>query len=177
MKSRKEKFKNKTSRTKLIIGTLVLSIGFGGSFSVAFADQDIQGMLSSWFNKQKTEAIVTIEQAISSEKEIQMQRLKDELRLEIQNAEKELNKFTEMEKEQRILALKSHTDELINNLQIDNSKEKEIIVSKLNKIMQDAFDKMEKEIDKNNKAGENAESINSRASEEISELMVNEGKE
>lgn len=111
--------------------------------TVAFADQDIEGLLSNWFAKQQTKSIETIENAIMSEKEIQMQRLKEELQIEMNDAKKQMDQFTEMEKKRRIHDLKAHTNELIKNIKVDNSKEKEAVINELNKIVNDAIDKMD----------------------------------
>lgn len=157
MKSRKEVYQKKApNKVKLLFGTLFLSIGIGSSISVVFADQDIEGILTNWFNNQKTKSIETIENAIMSEKEIQMQRLKEELQIEMKNAEKELEQYTEQEKEQRINSLKLHTDKLIKGIKIDNTKEKEKIIEKLNIISQDAIDKMEKVSEDKSKDNEKA---------------------
>jgi hypothetical protein len=144
MKSRIEKFKkNKTSkRAKFLVGTLFLSIGVCSSISVAFANQDIESLLVNWFAKQKTESVETIEKSIMSEKEVQMQRLKEELQIEIRDAKQQLDQFTEEEKEKRIIALKTHTDDLIKNIKIDDSAEREAVINELNKIENDAIDKM-----------------------------------
>jgi len=145
MQSRIETFKKKKApkRVKLLIGTLFLSIGVGSSISVAFADQDIQGLLTNWFAKQQTHSIETIEHAVMSEKEIQMQRLKEELQVEMDDAKKQLDQFTDQEKQKRVNDLKTHTDELIKNLKIDNSKEKAAIIDQLDKITNDAIKKMD----------------------------------
>jgi very-short-patch-repair endonuclease len=144
MKSRKEKFRKKTSKgAKLLFGTLFLSIGVGSSITVAFADQDIHGLLSDWFAKQQTTSIETIEKAIMSEKEIQMQRLKEELQIEMNDAEKQLEQFTEEETKQRVNDLKAHTDELIKNISIDQTEEKEAIIIELDEILNESIKKMD----------------------------------
>lgn len=144
MKSRKEKFRKKPSNgAKLLFGTLFLSIGLGSSITIAFADQDIHGLLSDWFAKQQTTSIETIEKAIMSEKEIQMQRLKEELQIEINDAKKQLEQFTEEETEQRVNDLKAHTDQLIENISIDHSEEKEAIINELDEILNESIKKMD----------------------------------
>ncbi|WML41462.1 hypothetical protein RCG19_07380 [Neobacillus sp. OS1-2] len=145
MKSRKEQFKqNKISkRAKLLLGTLFLSMGVGSSITVAFADQDIEGSLGNWFANQQAKSIETIEKAIMSEKEIQLQRLKEELQLEMTNAKQQMDQFTEKEKKQRIKDLKAHTDELIKNLKVDHSSEKAAVINQLNTIQNEAIEKMD----------------------------------
>lgn len=149
MISRKVKHtKRNDLKKKFLIGTLFLIIGIGSSFNVAFADQDIETMLINWFNKQKNNSIELIEAAIMSEKETQMHRLKKELQVEIDNAEQQLNEFTEEEKEKRVNGLRIYTDELVKNLDIDNSKDKARVIEALNKITDKAVEDLEKEVSK-----------------------------
>lgn len=156
MLSRKEKHNKKgTKKTaKFLVGTLFLSAGIISSINVAFADQDIEAMLINWFNKQKTNSIESIEQAVMTEKETQLKRLKEELQLEIKEAEQELNAFTEAEKEKRVKNLQIYTDELIKNYKIDNFEEKSNITSELDLILQQAKEKMDQAVkQENNDAG------------------------
>jgi hypothetical protein len=145
MKSRKVTFTKKktTTRAKLLFGTLFLSIGIGSSITIAFADQDIHGLLGNWFAKQQTKSVETIEKAILSEKELQMQRLKEELQIEMNDAEQQLFQFTEKEKQQRIKNLKHYTDKLIKNLKIDNTEEEAAIINELDTIYNEAIQRMD----------------------------------
>lgn len=144
MESRFAKYrKKKTSRPiRFLIASLILCFGVGGSFSIAFADLDIDSTILSWFDRQGTKSIETIETAISSEKEIQLQRLREALQTEMDNAEQQLNTFTEAEKSARVKALQDYADQLIANLQVDNTEEKQQIASQLEAILTAAKNEM-----------------------------------
>lgn len=145
MKSRKERIqKNNNKKAKVLIGTVLLSAGIASSVSVAFADQNIDAMLTNWFNNKKSESIQKIEQAIMSEKEIQKDRLKEQLQLEIQQSEKELQTFTEEEKQRRVDELKRYTDELIANIDVNNENKEKKIAKELETILQNAEQEMNK---------------------------------
>ncbi|MEQ2529526.1 hypothetical protein EKG37_08555 [Robertmurraya yapensis] len=144
MESRYEKFKKKkTSRPiRVLVAALFLTFAIGGSFSIAFADLDIDSTILSWFDRQGTKSIETIETAISSEKEIQLQRLREALQTEMTNAEQQLNTFTEAEKAARVKSLQDYADQLIANLQVDNTEEKQQIASQLDAILTAAKNEM-----------------------------------
>jgi hypothetical protein len=177
MNSRKVNFPKKkpTKRAKLLFGTLFLSIGISSSITIAFADQDIQGLLSNWFAKQQTKSVETIEKAILSEKELQMQRLKEELQIEMNDAEQQLFQFTEKEKQQRIKNLKHYTDKLIKGLKIDNTEEEEAIKNELETIFNEAIQRMDS-IGKSQQPEETSENENSTENPE-QETIVEIGEQ
>jgi hypothetical protein len=145
MVSRKEKYKkeNISKKAKFLIGSLFLSVGVGSSVNIVFADQDIQSMLKNWFDNQRTASIDQIETAVMTEKETQLQRLKEELQLEIANAEKQLSEFTETEKDKRVKAIQDYADKLIQNIAIDNIGEQTKVTNELDNILSDAISKMD----------------------------------
>lgn len=143
--SRKEKYKAKKQfRIKLLIGVLLLSSTIGGNIGMAFADQDIQSLLSNWFNQKGQESIQTIEDAIMTEKEQQKVRLKEELQSELKNSAQLMDQFTEEEKQKRIQALQEYADQLIKNMKLDNNKEKQKISDEMDKIIQKAINELDK---------------------------------
>ncbi|WP_059173493.1 hypothetical protein [Bacillus sp. FJAT-27445] len=143
--TRKEKYNRKsTLPLKILIGVLFLSVVIAGNIGVAFADQDISGLLSSWFNKKGQESIVSIESAIAAEKETQKLRLKEELQSELLNASERLNRFTEEEKQNRIQALRDYANQLIAGMKVDNSEEEKRIASDLDKEIDKAIKAMDK---------------------------------
>ncbi|TKC16819.1 hypothetical protein [Robertmurraya kyonggiensis] len=144
MESRFERFKKKkTSRPiRFLLASLILCFGIGGSFSIAFADLDINSTILSWFDRQGTKSIESIETAISSEKEIQLQRLKEALQTEMADAEQQLNTFTEAEKLARVQAIQDYADQLIANMDIDNTEEKQQIASQFDAILTAAKNEM-----------------------------------
>lgn len=122
----------------MFIGFLLLVVIIGSSINVVFADQDIQSLLTNWFNKEKDQSITELDKAISTEQGIQTKRLKESLQSEIRGAEAELHTFTENEIDKRISQLQSHADELINSVSIDNSDEKNRVTRELEAILKDA---------------------------------------
>lgn len=144
MESRFERFKKKkTSRPiRVLVAALFICFTIGGSFSIAFADLDIESTILSWFDRQGAKSIETIETAISSEKEIQLQRLKEALQAEMADAEQQLNTFTEAEKSARVQAIQDYADQLIANMNIDNAEEKQQIASQLDAILTAAKNEM-----------------------------------
>lgn len=151
MLSRKVKFKTKKqSKLKLSIGVLFLTAVVLGNIGVAFADQDISSLLTNWFSKKGTESVSTIEKAIMTEKEQQKQRLKEELQLEIDKSSKQLQQFTEDEKEKRIQGLRDYADQLAANINVDNSKEKQKVIDEMDSIIQKAINELDK-VDRNKK--------------------------
>lgn len=133
----------KHSKAKILVGVLFLTTSIGGGIGVAFADSDINALLSNWFNKKGAESMSSIEQAIMSEKEIQKERLKQELQLELANSQKQLSDFTEQEKKQRVQAIQDYANQLIANLKIDNSAQEEQIKQQLGAIIEKAESEMD----------------------------------
>lgn len=129
-------------RILIVIGALFLSISIGSGVKSAFAGQDINSLLTNWFNAKKTESINQIDQAITNEKDLLMVELKKGLQKEIQLAEKELAQFTQDEIDLRVDELRSYADELLLNMSIDNSDEQAAIASTLNVIYEEALKQM-----------------------------------
>jgi hypothetical protein len=144
--SRKKKFRRKKyiNRIKTAIAIVFAVSVIGTSMSVTFADQDVTAKLTSWFEKKKNESLSQIEQAIMDERESQKERLRIELTKVINQADSELDQYTEKEKEKRVQAIRNHADSLINDLTIDNSKNREKITNELNIIIENAIEEMNK---------------------------------
>lgn len=142
-RKRRRKKKSRLEMVRLLIGAVLLIGIIGSSVSITFANQDIQSLLTNWFDTQRGHAIDEIKGAIDTEREIQTERLKEELQLEIQSADKQLQTFTAEEKEKRISELRRYTDELINSFEIDNSESESVVKSELESIFQAAVNEME----------------------------------
>lgn len=144
MISRKKthKKKGRFKINKMFIGFLLLVVIIGSSINVVFADQDIQSLLTNWFNKEKDQSITELDKAISTEQGIQTKRLKETLQSEIRDAEAELHTFTDKEIDKRISQLQSHADQLINSVSIDNSDEKNRVTRELEAILKDGQRRM-----------------------------------
>ncbi|WP_172371541.1 hypothetical protein [Sporosarcina jiandibaonis] len=129
-------------RILIVVGALFLSISIGSGVKSAFAGQDINSLLTNWFNSKKTESINQIDKAITNEKELLMVELKKGLQAEIQHAEDELAQFTQDEIELRVEGLRSYADELLMNMSFDNSDEQAEISATLNAIYEQALKQM-----------------------------------
>ena len=145
MLNRQEKYRKKknTFWAKTMITVLSLTFIIGGTINIAFANEDINAMLTNWFNEKRTTAIVDIKAAISSEKDTQKIRLKEELEKEIGTAEGELSQFTADEKEQRIQNLREYTEKLIGEIDIDNGAAEQELVTRLNGIYEEAINALD----------------------------------
>lgn len=144
MVSRKDKYrKNSKWSAKLLIGVLLLSSIAVGNVSVAFAGEDISSLLTNWFNQKGAQSVTTIEQAINQEKELQKQRLREELQLKISESAKEIDQFTENQKQSKVQSLKAYGDQLISKMNIDSTGEKQEISAKMDSIVQQAIEEMQ----------------------------------
>src|SRR5699024_2603162 len=147
MKRRRDIHGKKKRRfpSKLLIGILLSFIIIGGSINITFADYDISSIISNWFNEKGSEAVEEVNNAMDKEREKQTKRLKEELQSEIESTEEALETFKKEEIEKRSEVLRSYANELIANFEADdsmNSKEKEKIIEKLDKTVEQAIKKM-----------------------------------
>lgn len=130
-------------KRKWLLGAVVLIVFFGGSLNVVFADENIQSVLTNWFDQKKTASISEIEEAIDAEQQKQTVRLQEALRPEIEKLNEQLNAFTDQEKEKSIQVIQGHADQLIANIDLNGAEEKEKVVAELKQIIQEAKAKME----------------------------------
>lgn len=130
---------------KILIGVLLLSGAIVGNIGVAFADQDINSLLTNWFNQKGQESISTINNAIMTEKEQQKIRLKEELQSELSNSAQLLEQYTKEEKQKRILELRQYADKLIEDMRLEhNQAEKQRIAAEMDKEIQKAIKELDK---------------------------------
>lgn len=137
MKSRKE-LNQIRRKKKFLAGVLLLIIPLGSSVGLSFADADVKSKLANWFDNKGQQSISLIESAILSEKELQKQRLKEELELEMGRSAKDLEEFTSSHKEAKIKELREYTDSIIANINVDTEGEKSQVVNEIEKIMAEA---------------------------------------
>lgn len=130
-------------KSRAIISMLLIFLLISSSIKIAFADQDIEGLLTAWFHKKKAESITEIDSAIKEEQKRQTDRLKEVIQVEIEKADQRLKEFTEKEKAKRVERLRKYTDQLIEQIHIDDSDEKERIISELETIFEEAKAKMD----------------------------------
>ncbi|MBN6885215.1 ASC-1-like (ASCH) protein [Cytobacillus horneckiae] len=127
---------------KLVAGMLFVVLMVGSSFSIVFANEDMESMLTSWFEHKKADSIASIENAVAAEQEKQTARLKEEMRVKIAEADKQIQATTQSEIEKRVNELQSYTDELIQSFDPEREDVDETI-AELNAIMQSAKEQME----------------------------------
>ncbi|MGE7769321.1 hypothetical protein ACQKMK_02150 [Viridibacillus arvi] len=139
---------NKQTLIKLamILGILLIGFSLGNGMKSAFADQDLQTMLTNWFNIKKTNSVSEIDQAITAEKEQLIGNIKGEIQLEMKRTADELATFKNAEKEQRIAALRDYTSELIANkkssIREDKEADMESYEAEINWIVEEAIAKI-----------------------------------
>ncbi|SET17494.1 hypothetical protein SAMN05421676_103128 [Salinibacillus kushneri] len=135
--------RRKRKNRKRLLGAFLLIVFFSSSMNMVFADQNIQSLLTNWFDQKKTAAIDEIEEAVDAEQQEQTQRLQKELQSEIEQLDKKLNDFTNQEKEKRVQAIQEHADELIANMNLDETEKREFVRAELKQIVQEAKNKMD----------------------------------
>ena len=145
MLNRKDTYrkKKKTGLMKVLIAVITMVVIMGGTLTVSFANEDLNAVLTKWFDDKRENAIVNIKEAISSEKEIQKVRLKEVLKEEMAIAESEMNQFTAAEKARRAQNLRDYTDQLIKGIDVDNSAKEQELASQLNAIYAEATKAMQ----------------------------------
>lgn len=122
----------------IILIALLLVFSFGSGFNRAFADQDIQSRLSSWFDNRKNESISEMDQAITLEKNRLMDQLRLELQLEMQRAQAQLARHTVAEIAQSIQLLEQYAAELSSGIHVSNETDKDAVSSNIDKALEDA---------------------------------------
>ncbi|MGM0838949.1 MAG: hypothetical protein ACQEV7_22660 [Bacillota bacterium] len=99
------------------------------------ANQDIQMLLTSWFDKKSENTIASMEEAISIEKEIQMSKLKEEVSKKMAQADKELEEFSEKEIEKRKAELERYTAELVQDADYETKEQEEAFLKEVDEII------------------------------------------
>lgn len=130
--------KKKTAFVKVLITMITMVVIMGGTLTVSFANEDLNAVLTKWFDDKRENAIVHIKEAVSSEKEIQKERLKAALKEEMDAAEVEMNQFTAAEKERRVQNIRNYADQLIQGIDIDNSAKEQELKRQLDAIYAEA---------------------------------------
>ena len=134
---------NKRQQRLFIVVMMVLALLFTAEWKTAYASSNIKSLLMSWFEGKQQESIQTLEEEIMAEKEAQMTILKQEIAVSLDHVNKELANFTNKEAEKSKAELKSYTEELIHSIEFDEEDKQEQFISELEKIMEEAYLKME----------------------------------
>ncbi|UAL47594.1 hypothetical protein K7887_00905 [Sutcliffiella horikoshii] len=134
---------DKRQQRLFIVVMMVLALLFTAEWKTAYASSNIKSLLTSWFEGKQQESIQSLENEIMSEKEAQMTILKQEIAVSLDQVNKELANFTIIEAEKSKAELKSYTEELIQSIEFDEEGKQEQFISELEKIMEEAYLKME----------------------------------
>lgn len=130
----------------MLVAAVVLTLGIGSGVKTTFADADVSTLLINWFKNKESESVKEIDTAITAEKTILLAQLKEELKIEMASAEKELDAFTEKQKSDRIASLRQYANELIDNLNIDTTEQQDKITAQINSIMNEAIAQMDQAV-------------------------------
>ncbi|WP_404348800.1 hypothetical protein LG311_00905 [Sutcliffiella horikoshii] len=134
---------NEAFRKYLFVFVIILAFLFMSNVKTGFANQDIQSLLTGWFNKERDISISHLEKEISSEKEKQMGILKEEVAQKLDQADKELGEFTDNEIEVTKAALEQYTVELIETTEFTSDKKKRDFSQEVDKILKETMIKLE----------------------------------
>lgn len=132
-----------TKRFLIVLGIAAIVFGIFGNVGASSAKGDVTTLLTNWFANKKTAAVKEIEVSIEEEKNLLMNQLGVALQVEIEAANRDLEAFTQQEIALRVANLQAYADELIANLQIDNSTQKSVIELNLDAIVANAIALME----------------------------------
>ncbi|WP_404446995.1 hypothetical protein LG307_00910 [Sutcliffiella horikoshii] len=134
---------NKRQQRLFIVVMMVLALLFTAELKTAFASSTIQSLLTGWFEGKQQESIQSLEEEIMIEKEAQMAILKKEIAESLEHANKELSHFTSIEAEKSKQELQNYTEQLIQSIEIEEEGKQEEFLSELEKIMEEAYSKIE----------------------------------
>ncbi|HEY4602056.1 MAG TPA: hypothetical protein VIG73_12375 [Cerasibacillus sp.] len=128
---------------RLFLITVFMLVLIGSSMHVVFADENIRSLLFDWFERKEIESVEALEITITSEREKQINRLKDELQKTITEAEERINSFTENEKQIRISELEQHANDILETFTIDETAKEEEVKGQLMEIVNQAISEMD----------------------------------
>ena len=104
---------SKWSKRLVLLFGFCLCVMLGTGVGSVVAGQDAGAMLENWFNGKRSESVSEIDSAISAEKERLMGELRQKLNESVGSAAKELDDFTESEKQRRVRALNDYAASLM----------------------------------------------------------------
>ncbi|SIT71437.1 superantigen-like protein SSL4 [Edaphobacillus lindanitolerans] len=143
-----------SKRLVLVLG-FCLCILFGTGVGSVVAGQDAGVMLENWFNGKRSESVSEIDSAITAEKERLMGELRQKLNESVGSAAKELDDFTESEKQRRVRALNDYAASLIAG--IGNGRgdwDKETYLAEVDKAVNKAIQEIDRAAEKAKKNAE-----------------------
>lgn len=136
-------------RYKFPLIVMITTIIIGSSLNIVFAEKDISGLLTEWFQTKKSESIEDVERAIIEEQKVQTERLKAKLQEEIEEANTRLQEFTEDEKSKRIEAIRNYADELLESIDTRETELMADIDEAINEIINHAMDEIDEVYEQN----------------------------
>lgn len=134
----------KKRRIKSILICAALLVGIiGGVIGPAFAENNIYGLLSQWYNQRVIDAESKIRQGVQSELEVQELRLKSEIKAKMKTSSKDLDEFIDNETKRYRRNIAAYADQLIESMDFSNEENKDQIQAKLNQILVSAQSAMD----------------------------------
>ncbi|ANE46506.1 hypothetical protein SY83_09695 [Paenibacillus swuensis] len=134
--------KRYTFKAKVVTGIVSLIIVIAGTTGISYADVDIAGSLRSWYSSKTESAVSSLEQAVQSETDQQKAILKEELQRQLEQSAKDLDAFTEEQKQLHIAAIQQYANTLLQNVEINSKQDRQQILAKLQLITDSAVQAM-----------------------------------
>lgn len=141
--------KPRHKRFKFPFIVMIAAIIIVSSLNSVFAEKDISGLLTEWFQTKKSESIEDVERAIIEEQKVQTERLKAKLQEEIEEANTRLQEFTEDEKNKRVEAIRNYADELLESIDTRETELMADIDEAINEIINHAMDEIDEVYEQN----------------------------
>ncbi|WP_068793969.1 hypothetical protein [Brevibacillus laterosporus] len=137
-RSKKEKQRRNKERKRIFLGFVSLSMCFGLTMGVAYADVDVTQLLQGWYAQSTEVAKQSVTDALKTETQLQKERLKAEIQRKLLESAEDLKQFTVEEKAKRLTSLADYAGDLIDNLDISNEKDRRQVERKMDTILSSA---------------------------------------
>ncbi|MGG3199401.1 hypothetical protein [Brevibacillus laterosporus] len=137
-RSKREKQRRNKVRKRIFLGFVSLSMCFGLTMGVAYADVDVTQLLQGWYTQSAETAKQSVTDALKTETQVQKERLKAEIQRKLLESAEDLKQFTVEEKAARLTSLADYSGTLIDNLDISNEKDKRQVERKMDAILSSA---------------------------------------
>ncbi|MDF9413650.1 hypothetical protein E1B06_18450 [Brevibacillus laterosporus] len=137
-RSKKEKKRRNKERKRIFLGFVSLSMCFGLTMGVAYADVDVTQLLQGWYAQSTEVAKQSVTDALKTETQLQKERLKAEIQRKLLESAEDLKQFTVEEKAKRLTSLADYAGDLIDNLDISNEKDRRQVERKMDAILSSA---------------------------------------
>ncbi|MEC0231232.1 hypothetical protein [Paenibacillus alba] len=138
MITRNEKQGKVKSKRIVAAGIVSLTVILTASAGVSYADIDIAGTMASWFNKKTEQVVQNLDQSMKLETDAQKEVLKKELQLRLEASARNLEAFTEEQKQVHVQALAQYAQKLLAQTDIRTEQDRQQIMNKLQSITDSA---------------------------------------